>query len=255
MSMKKLILPTLFFCFGILFFNSCKDESTYEDYQVNQGYEYFPLEVGKYRDYQVDSTTYDIGPSGDVLIHNSTTYVREQVIDTITDNLDRLGYKIERSERSSLSDQWVVKDIWMMLRTETQAESLEENLRFVKMVFPLKEGLVWDGNRFIDETTIISVAGESIEVFKSWEYEVDFVDEPISVNNETYDNAIQITQANNENLIELRLSKEQYVKDIGLVYKEMKILDTQCISDCIDSTWEEKAEKGFIVYQTLIDHN
>ncbi|MFT5167157.1 MAG: hypothetical protein ACI8P3_002394 [Saprospiraceae bacterium] len=253
--MKKLILPVLLVVFGCLFLHSCKDKSTFEDYQVSLGYEYFPLEVGKYRDYIVDSTTYDIGPNEVVIILNSTTYVREAVVDTITDNLDRLGYKIERSERSSLTDPWAVKDIWMMIRTEEQAESLEENLRFVKMVFPLKEGLVWDGNRFIDETLNITIAGETVEIFKSWEYEVDFVAGPIAVDNELYDDAVQITQADNENLIERRFSREQYVKDIGLAYKEMKILDTQCITGCEGQSWEEKAEKGFIVRQSLIDFN
>ena len=77
--MKKLILPVLLVVFGCLFLHSCKDKSTFEDYQVSLGYEYFPLEVGKYRDYIVDSTTYDIGPNEVVIILNSTTYVREAV--------------------------------------------------------------------------------------------------------------------------------------------------------------------------------
>ena len=253
--MKKLILPILFIGFICLITSACKDKSTFEDFQVNFGYEYFPLEIGKYRDYSVDSTTYDIGPTGDVIKTNSITYVREEVQDTITDNLGRPGFKIERFVRSNLTDPWIIKDVWMMIRTDEQAESLEENLRFIKMVFPLKEGVVWDGNRYIDETTMINIAGETVEVFKSWEYEVEFVGEPIAVNNEFYDEAVEITQADNENLIELRYSKEQYVKGIGLAYKEMKILDTQCISECDGMSWENKAEKGFIVVQTLIGFN
>lgn len=253
--MKKLIRFTLLFGCVILSLQSCKDESTIEDFQVDFGYEYSPIAIGKYWDYQVDSTTYDIGTSENIIVLNSTTYVREMITDTLTDNIGRLAYKVERSERSSLDGAWEVKDIWMTVRTEQQLERLEENLRFVKMVFPIKTGLAWDGNQFIDETTAITVAGETIEVFKSWEYEVDFVGEPVAVSNELYDDAVQIIQADNENLIELRYSKEQYVRDIGLVYKEMKILDTQCISDCEGLPWEEKAEKGFILRQSLIGHN
>lgn len=253
--MKKLLIPFLLLGITCLLINSCKDKSTFEDFTLEFGYEYFPLEIGKYRDYKVDSTTYDIGPGEEVIIRSSTTYVREMISDTITDNIGRPGFKIERFEKLELSDQWTIKDVWMMIRTEEQAESLEENLRFIKMVFPLKEGLVWNGNRFIDETTSISVAGETIEIFKAWEYEVDFVGEAIAVNNEFFDNALQIKQADNENLIELRFSKEQYVKDIGLAFKEMRILDTQCITECEGQTWEEKAEKGFIMTQVLIDYN
>ena len=253
--MKKLILPIFLIGFLLVFYSSCKDESTFEDFQVDFGYDYFPLEIGKYREYLVDSTTYDIGPNQNVEILHSSTFVREEVMDTISDNLGRIGYKIERSERLNETDPWQVKDIWMMIRTAEQAESLEENLRFIKMVFPLKEGVVWDGNRFIDGTTTITVAGETLELFKSWEYEVDFVAEPIAVNNVFFDDAVEIKQADNENLIELRYSKEQYVRGIGLAYKEMKILDTQCISECIDQEWEEKAEKGFIMSQSLIRYN
>lgn len=254
--MKKSIYLLLLFSFSLFFFKSCKDKTSLDDsFQIDFGYDYFPLEIGKYRDYQVDSTIFDFGPGGGTITHNSTTYLREQVIDTLTDNLNRVGYKIERFERSNLTDPWTVKDVWMFIRTDQQAESLEENLRFIKLVFPLKEGVVWNGNQFIDDATIISIAGESIEVFKSWEYNVDFVGEPITVNNEVYENGVQITQADNENLIELRYSIEQYAENIGLVFKEMKILDTQCIAECEGQPWEEKAEKGFIVRQELIGHN
>ncbi len=252
--MKKLILPFLFIGFSILFIQSCKDESTFDDFEVEFGYEYFPIEIGKFKEYLVDSTTFDIGPNSQIIKLQSTTYLREVVADTIIDNLGRLGYKIERFEKKNLNDAWEIKDVWMMVRTETQAESLEENLRFIKMVFPLKENLVWDGNRFIDVTIPITIAGETVEVFKSWEYEVQFIGEPIVVNNELYDEAVEITQADNENLIELRSSKEQYIKDVGLAYKEMWILDTQCIT-CNGQPWEDKAEKGFILKQTLINFN
>ena len=123
------------------------------------------------------------------------------------------------------------------------------------MVFPLQDNLTWDGNRYIDETTTISIAGESIEVFKSWEYEVNYVGEPAVVNNVIFEQVTEIVQADNENLIELRESKEQYAKGVGLIYREMRILDTQCISQCEGQTWEEKAEKGFILRQILLDHN
>ncbi len=253
--MKKLFFPSVLIMIGLIFFAACKDESTIEEFELDFGYEYFPLEIGKFKEYIVDSTIYDIGPNEITTILSSRTYLREVVTDTLLDNLGRVAYQIERFERTGLEDPWIIKDVWLMVRTEAQAESLEENLRFVKMVFPLKEGVVWNGNRFIDVTLQIPIAGETVEVFKSWEYEVDFVGEPIAVNNELFDDAVQITQADNENLIELRVSREQYIRNVGLAFREMKILDTQCISECEGQPWEEKAEKGFILTQTLINFN
>ncbi len=239
----------------IILFQGCKGSSTYEDFQVDFGYDYFPIEIGKYRTYVVDSTLYDIGDNEIIIVSNSRTFVKHLVADTITDNLGRLAYKIERYERLSDTLDWEIKDIWIALRTDKGAEWIEENLRFLKMVFPLKQGVDWDGNRYIDITTIIPIAGESVEVFKSWAYEVLSVDESELIGDLAFENVATISQANSENLIELRYSLEKYAKDIGLVYREMKILDTQCIIDCVDDTWEEKAEKGFILTEQIIDWN
>ena len=106
-----------------------------------------------------------------------------------------------------------------------------------------------------DEFELISVNGEVIEAFKGWEYLVNELDVPSSVNNFSLDSTSTISYANSENVIELRSAKEQYAKNIGLIFKEYKILDTQCISDCIGMTWEEKAEQGFILRMTMIDYN
>ncbi len=263
--MKQLFSLFLLASLCLFFFTDCKDKTTLDDFSVDFGYDYFPLEVGKYREYQVDSTTYDIGPNESVIVLNSTTFVREEITDTITDNLGRLGYKVERSERASAEDSWQIKDVWMAISTDEQAERLEENLRFIKMIFPLKEGAIWDGNRFIDEFTTVQIAGETVEVFKSWEYEVTSIGEQAVVNNELFDDVIEIQQADNENLIELRESKEQYARGIGMIYREMRILDSQCISGCNgdptcigiceSSPWEDIAEKGFTLKQYLLKWN
>jgi hypothetical protein len=264
-SMKQLLLFSILATFLLSLSSGCKDKTTLDDFTLDFGYDYFPLEVGQFREYLVDSTTYDIGPNETIIVVNSSTFVREDLTDTISDNLGRLGYKIERSERKSTEDAWVVKDVWLALVTDQQAERLEENLRFIKMIFPVRDGQVWDGNRYIDEFTTIQVAGETIEAFKSWEYEVNSVGEQSVVNNELFEDVVEIQQADNENLIELRESKEQYARGVGLIYREMRILDSQCISGCNgdptcigiceSSPWEDIAEKGFTLKQYLLRWN
>ena len=123
------------------------------------------------------------------------------------------------------------------------------------MVFPLKQGLDWDGNQYIDITTIIPIAGESVEVFKSWSYEALTIGEAETNGDYNFEEVATISQADSENLIELRQSQEKYSKNVGLVYREMKILDTQCIIECENMIWEDKAEKGFILKQEINDFN
>lgn len=236
-------------------FQACQSESTFEEYTIDFGYEYFPLEVGKYRTFAVDSTLYDIGDNEATIVTNSRTYVKLLIADTITDNLGRPGYKIERYERSSDTLQWLITDIWTATITNEGIEWVEENLRFLKMIFPLKDGIDWDGNKYIDITTIIPIAGESVEVFKSWSYEVLDMNESETIGDFAFENVATISQADSENLIELRYSLEKYAKGIGMVYREMKILDTQRIVGWENATWEEKAEKGFILTEQIIDWN
>ncbi len=248
-------LIIFFIATTLVLFQACKGSSTFEDFEIDFGYDYFPIEIGKYRTYVVDSVLYDIGDNEEIIVTNSRTFVKHVIADTIVDNLGRLGFKIERYERLSDTLDWIIKDIWTTIRTDEGAEWIEENLRFLKMVFPLKEGVDWDGNKYIDITTIIPIAGESVEVFKSWSYEVLSVDESEQVGDETFENVATISQASSENLIELRYSQEKYAKGIGLIYREMKILDTQCIIECENQSWEQKAEKGYILTEQIIDWN
>ena len=101
-----------------------------DDFQPDFGYDYFPLEIGKYRTYVVDSVLYDIGENEITLIDTTRTFVKHVVADTMSDNLGRSGFKIERYERLSDTLEWELKDIWTTIRTDQGAEWIEENLRF-----------------------------------------------------------------------------------------------------------------------------
>jgi hypothetical protein len=73
------------------------------------------------------------------------------------------------------------------------------------------------------------------------------------LNNKTYNQVAIVSLADSENLIEYRWGREYYAKGIGLIYKELRVLDTQKIDPT--TAWEEKAEKGFIVKQRLLSYN
>ena len=139
----------------------------------------------------------------------------------------------------------------------------------IKMVSPIQENRRWDGIVYIRRDTLVPIRGGSIDMFKDWD---DFVCENIgntfvdTLSNTVYTDVAKIVQVDKTNNIERRFSTEVYAKNIGLVYKEMRILDTQCrtpgtctgnsdIAACIGTPWYLKAEKGFILKQSLIEHN
>ena len=242
------IVPCLF---AALFLAACKE--TPDDYETDLGLEYFPLQVGKFIEYEVDSTIYD--PNGDTTVFSSKTLVKEEIIDTLTDNNGNVLYKIEHFERAADSLPWGIKKVLTAAVQDNQAIRTEDNLRFIKLTFPVKKGSSWNGNIHFDESLIVTVAGETLEMFKGWGYRTQQVNEPATVGGFQFDETTTVEEADNENLIELRKSLAIYAKGIGLVYRELWILDTQCIDDCVGKPWEEKAEKGFILKQTILKHN
>ena len=121
----------------LVFVVSC-NKQTVEDFDVDFGYDYFPLEVGKYLIYESDSIIYDpIAEGTEVLI--TKTFVKEAITDTVVDNSGNTWYTVERSERKDPEGSWVLKRILWLSRTESQALRNEDNLRLISMIFPSKE--------------------------------------------------------------------------------------------------------------------
>ena len=250
-----------FFCLSLVSTVLFTCEESVDTDKVQFGYEYFPLEVGQYRIYEVDSIVYDpIG--GGTVIDSTKTFFREIIADTLIDNTGATVFRVERYQRKNNDLPWNIQKVLILSRDESRAFWIEDNLRFIKMVFPVEAGKSWDGHVFFDPTLIVPVAGESIELFKDWSYQIRAVNQPIQIGDFVFNEVVTISNADSENLIELRQSTEQYAKGVGLISRELFILDTQCndccgqdFAACSNIAWEEKAEKGFILRQKIIDHN
>ncbi len=234
----------------VVFFFGCSidPEPLTDDWRE---YEYFPMEIGKEWIYQLDSIIFDPVIGG--IAKDTFSYLLKVVVrDTFTDLTGEKNYIIDRYLKKAAADPWVINSVWQAVILDNQAQRVENNLRFVKLVFPPKEGAAWDGNQYFNPSTKFSVAGESIEVFKNWSYFIQSNGIPDNVNDHPFDRVVTVVQSDDENAIEKRYSMEKYAFGIGLIDKEMIILDTQNITDML--SWEEKAEKGFILKQSIISY-
>lgn len=221
---------------------------------------YFPLEIGQYAVYQVDSVVFDFAPNGDILRDSSRTWVKEIVVDTLRDQTGDLYFRVERYEKNDPAAPWAIRHVWTANRNETQAIRVENNLRFLKLVFPMDRRSAWDGNLWIDDMREIEIAGERMRPFSNWAYEVDSIDIQALVGQFSFDSTLLVTEADDTNLIERRFSRARYAKHVGLVWREQWILDSQyCAAptppDCETRPWEQKAEKGYILRQTILEFN
>lgn len=229
----------------LVFIVGCDD--TLDDYQPDLGgSSYFPLAVGHTWTYQLDSIVYD---NNGTRIDTISLTIRERITESFT---DPSGDEAFRVERARLSDGfWIITDIWSASLDDRLAYRNEENLRFAKLSFPIKQGNAWDGNAFLNEEIIVKVAGEPIRIYQNWgNYSYTSVDQTETINGINYNDVCTINQVDLEDKITKRFSIEKYADNFGLVYKKMIILNTQKFES--NDPWEVKAEEGFILEQQLI---
>lgn len=246
-------------CFALLLgLWACEDET--ETIEVDFGYEYFPLEVGKYWEYEVDSLIFDpFNIVGDV--DTIQLFVREEIIDTLIDLEGNTRYILARSERSDATDSWDIKKVSTLRRTENQAVRQEDNLEFTVLTFPPKVNNSWNGTGFISPPTQVPVGDQTIDFFLGWESQI-IESGAVNLDLLSFSDVLTVSIADNENFIEIREGQEQYAPGVGLISRDLRILDTQCqfccngdLPLCESLPWEEKAEKGLILRQRLVRHN
>lgn len=230
------LLLLLLLCFGLF---ACKEQVAAPALEYR--YEYFPLSIGQERLFVVDSILFD--PLGNrVQVDSSKTFVRELVVDTSRNASNALEYRIERYERRNSSTPWILKKVLSESRSRDQAQRFEDNFRLLKMAFPLKKGQSWNPLIFVDPLSKVDVKGEPLELFKGWKAQVKSIDQSWN----QYPNTLEIQFSDYENAIELRRGTERYAANLGLVYRELSVLNTQCLS-CQGQPWEKKAQAGFIL--------
>lgn len=216
-----------------LFILSCSKNNTTETPYL--GYSYFPSNVGHYIIYEVDSTKKD-GFTG-VVTHNR--YLIKEVVESIfTDNQGRPTLRIERYRKDSLFyPDWTIYNVWTANLTATTAERFENNIRYVKLTFPVENGKSWNGN--------------SMNTLTEEDYEYTGIHEPGTINGLTFDSITTVLQINDTfNFVEPKYKLEQYAAGVGLIYRKKLAMLTQ-----IDTLTGQPDTLSFIDYvETVIGY-
>lgn len=200
--MNKVLKYTFLYLFILtitLFYSSCKEETVDPPFL---GYEYFPNEANTWVEYKVDSIRYD-----DQFGHDTFNFELREIIESkFIDNEGRDAQRIERYKRGDSTANWQIRDVWYANLTNTTAEKVEENVRFVKLNFPLKLDRPWDGNIF--------------NTMDEQEYEIIKLNEPYSINGMSFDSTVTVLHIDFVTLVSEDYSIEVYAKNIGLVHKK-----------------------------------
>lgn len=186
---------------------SCKKDT---DNSIIFGYEYFPTDEGKYVVYDVLDVFHDLELDPE---HDTSRYqIKEVIGEMLIDNEGDTTHKIRRYIRDNDTLPWTLKDVWTMKRTPTTGEVVEENDRFIKMIFAISYNRTWDCNALNNEDAQVCF------------YEDIY--EPYTVNEMTFDSTVVVEKENFTSFIDFNRKFDVYARNIGLVksvYKELEI--------------------------------
>lgn len=231
---------------SVLFAIRCSD-TTQEIDADSFGYDYFPVATGNTWTYMSDSV---IIRSGGLRRDTSRAFIREEIGERYKDAEGKDVYKVFRSYRKKETDSWQNLNTWTVQLDQNRAIRTEENLKFIKLVFPFAKGLRWDGNAFIDKDIRIQAGDENIQPYKNWKHRIEDTAAEVTFKGQKI-NSLKVNLVADTSIIDLRNVAEYYAKGIGLVRKEMVIFDSGNTQPVMP--WSAKAQKGFTHTLTLID--
>ncbi|MBS1763876.1 MAG: hypothetical protein JSS90_02790 [Bacteroidetes bacterium] len=199
-----------------------KDESLNEPIS----YRYFPMAVG-------DSLIYDVSLfDKDLNTYDSTYQLLERVESIFSDNQGRPTFRLERYTRKTATDPWIIYKVWTANLLTTSAEKKEDNITYVKLVFPVKLNEQWNGN------------AKNFMADEFDDYKIISIDEPYSSANLNFDSSLTVRQVDYDYGFEKRSHYEKYAAGVGMVYK-----------DVYDSLQGSPGGRIFHYTESLISHN
>lgn len=236
---------------------SCKKET--EEFQTEPLSSYLPTQTGKYITYRTDSTVVTAFGAG---LITKSYQEKHQVDAMVTDNLGRPAYRVFRYIRDTAgTSPWQPTGSYFITPLANSVEVVDNNLRFVKLTSPLKEGGSWEGNNFLPDDPFLSKydiqTGDALSR-EDWDYEYTNVGGSVTLNGKTYANTITVDVINDRHNAPVTdpaiygnfsSAVDKYAKGIGLVYQEFILWEYQ------PTGGQRTGYSGFGVKRSIIDHN
>ena len=205
---------------------------------VDLGYDYFPLNTGDLRVYEVTRIDHNLDQSSDTL-----RYQLKEVVGEKFSSGGEESFRLERFTRLDETEEWQEDSVWSARRNTFQAVVVENNVPIIKLSFPLEEDRRWDGNAMnskeYDEFKMVNLdAAYTVNG-------VNFAPSLEMVKEEALDATQRVTDS---------FHKEYFARDIGMIYR-IDIDRKYCsVEDCVEPGIIEfglEVEYKLIEYQLL----
>ena len=200
---------------SIIFSYSCtKNDILVSD--LSQDYSYFPLQNGHWSEFEVDSIVHydsDDYTEMDTAIGVFHFFIREEIDSSFIDDENQKTYIIQRFRRDYDSLPWSFMNVWTATMNPYSAQRVEDNIRFVRLKFPITSQSHWPGNDY--------------NFFNEEEYFYEDLYQPKQYGSLYFDSTLTVIQNDFISYINRVYKKEVYGNHAGLLFKEIDSVNTK----------------------------
>jgi len=169
------------------------------------GYDYYPLTIGSYIIYDVYDTSY----AGSTRI--DTLYQLKELIFSSFQEGEDTKYVLYQYFKKTTDVAWPDQpdSVWTLVNSSNQLIRTENNISFIKLSFPVKEGLTWNGN--------------ARNVYDAHTYTMKKVDQVYNVLGFNYSQTLMVEINKSESIINKDFRYEIYARGIGPIKKDYTV--------------------------------
>lgn len=228
-----------------------------EDFSVDKAGAFINVQVGKFRTYRLDSTVFtNFGRNLEV-----RSYEEKHVVDGEIKEFNLSGFRVQRYIRklNAPSEPWKSSGSYFISVSGDQVQLMEDNLRFIKLVSPVRTGVTWKGNAYLPAEPYKSLYSFSNDDdMANWEFSYASTGETLNLNGKSYadvvtvkaiDESFNVPVTNTRNFAFKTLYLEKYARNLGLVFQEYVMFEFQ------PDNADRPGYSGFGVKRSLLDHN
>jgi hypothetical protein len=247
--MKNIYLSFLLLAIGIL---SCS-KSTFEDQNnQNDGRNYVVVEEGKNWTYQYDTIAYS-GTERDTF----SGFLKYEIGSPFLNNAGDTSYNFFVYWKRSDTTSFVLSRVETIRFEKDRYVVSQDGLNFIKLAFPLIEGNTWLGHSLFDTSVDITefVGNEVVTTIDKdfdWKYRITDKDIPLTVGDFEFEKTLIVNQVFDTTRVSERIVNEIFAENIGLVSKNMIILNRPNGSSL---PIKEDADIGYLMELTLIEYD
>lgn len=185
--------------------------------------DYMPLQTGRSITYRLDSILY---PSQGTSTLVRSHIVRDRWVGEVIDPQGRRAWRIVRAFRNPVdTTRWTDRDTFLAIPTGNILEWVEDNLRTIRLVDPVREGYSWEGNRFIN-----TVTDPARQYLDGWKYTYLEAGKAWRLGDSNFPETLTVRQQDDRignptdrsRFSSVDVAREVYAKGIGLVYREVR---------------------------------